>query len=230
MIMLNKLIAELLELGDEKRAEQSQRFFKTGEGEYGEGDVFLGISNPKIRELSKKYDLSFEDIQKLLNSKIHEHRLIGLLILIRNKNKEGAFRFYLKNSQKINNWDLVDLSAPKIVGEFILKNPDSKKIIYGLANSNNLWDKRIAIVSTYALIKQGEVEDIFVIAEMLLGDKHDLIHKAVGWMLREAGKQDEKSLEKFLKKHYKVMPRTMLRYVIEKFEEEKRKKFLKGEF
>jgi 3-methyladenine DNA glycosylase AlkD len=226
--MLEKLKQELSDAADPERAKNSERYFKTGKGQYGEGDVFIGISNPKIRELSKKYDLSFKELQELLNSKIHEERLIALLILIRNKNKEGAFRFYLANTRNINNWDLVDLSASKIVGEF-LKDKE-RDILYDLARSDNLWEKRISIISTFAFIKDGDFDDALAIAEMLLGDNHDLIHKAVGWVLREIGKKDQKVLEKFLKKHYSDIPRTTLRYAIERFEEGKRKKFLEGKF
>jgi 3-methyladenine DNA glycosylase AlkD len=226
--MLKELKNELAKLASPERAEGCQRYFKTGPGQYGEGDVFIGASNPDIRKLSKKYDLNFEDIQKLLDSEIHEHRLIGLLILIRNKNKEGAFRFYLKNTSRINNWDLVDLSANRIVGEWLIDK--DRGILYDLAKSENLWEKRISIISCFAFIRDKDFKDALAISEMLLGDSHDLIHKAVGWVLREVGKKDEKVLEDFLKKHYDELPRTALRYAIEKFEEGKRKRFLRGEF
>ncbi len=225
--MLEELKKELQELGNPENAEHAQRYFKTGKGQYGEGDIFIGISNPKIRALSKKYDLSFEELQELLNSEIHEERLIGLLILIRNKNKESAFRFYLKNTKRINNWDLVDLSAHKIIGEWLVGK--DKKVLYDLAKSDNLWEKRISIISTFAFIRDNDFDDALAIAEILLNDSHDLIHKAVGWVLREVGKKNQEVEEEFLKKHYMNMPRTMLRYSIERFEEEKRKKYLKGE-
>ena len=225
--MLHELKKELRELGNPENAEHAQRFFKTGKGQYGEGDVFLGISVPEQRRIAGKYDLSFEDIQELLDSKLHEYRLIGLLILIRNKNKERAFRFYLKNTKRINNWDLVDLSAHKIVGEWLFDKP--RDVLYDLAKSENLWEKRISIVSTFAFIRNNQFEDTLAIAEILLNDSHDLIHKAVGWMLREVGKRDEKVLEEFLKKHYSKIPRTTLRYAIERFEEGKRKRYLRGE-
>lgn len=224
--MLNELKNELATLSRPERIKDYQRFFKTGPGEYGEGDVFLGISVPEQRKVAKKYNLSFKDIQELLDSKVHEERLVGLLILMRNKNKEGAFKFYLANTKKINNWDLVDLSAHKIIGDFLLDK--DRKILYNLAQSENLWEKRIAIISCFAFIRGGEFGDALKISEALLHDDHDLIHKAVGWMLREIGKKDEKVLEDFLKKHYKNMPRTMLRYAIEKFEEGKRKAWLRG--
>ena len=232
--MLESLKKELQELADEKQAEILQRFFKTGKGEYGEGDIFLGIKVPVQRDVAKKYfGLSLPKIQELLKSNIHEHRLIGLIILS-NKYKESKeedqaniFNFYLKNTKNINNWDLVDVTAPNIVGHFL--SDKKKNILYDLARSNNLWERRIAIVSTFNFIRQQEFEDTLALSEILLDDKHDLMHKAVGWMLREVGKKDEVVLEAFLKQHYKVMPRTMLRYAIEKFEEEKRKKYLLGE-
>jgi 3-methyladenine DNA glycosylase AlkD len=224
--MLQELKQELQKLGNLEDAQHAQRFFKTGKDQYGEGDVFLGISVPKQRKVANKYDLNFEEIQNLLNSEIHEHRLVGLFILIRNKNKEGAFRFYLKNISRINNWDLVDYSAHRIVGGFLLDK--DRKVLYELAKSDNLWEKRIAMISTFAFIQNNQFEDTLAIAEILLNDSHDLIHKAVGWMLREVGKKNQKVLEDFLKKHYSNIPRTTLRYAIERFEEKKRKKFLKG--
>lgn len=229
--MLKELIKELESLANPKQAELLQRFFKTGKGQYGEGDVFLGIKVPVQRGVAKKYgSLGLEDIQKLLDSKIHEHRMIGLFVLIdkynKSEDKRKIFEFYLKNAKKVNNWDLVDLSAPNILGNFLLDK--DKTILYKLAKLNNLWEKRIAIVSTFAFIKNNEFRPTFRISEILLNDSHDLIHKAVGWMLREVGKKDIAKLENFLKKHYKKMPRTMLRYAIERFEEKKRKAYLEG--
>ena len=213
------------------KAKLLRRFFKTGKGEYGEGDIFLGIMAPIQRELVKRYsNLLLKDIQKLLNSKIHEERLIGLLILVSQfkrgdiQNRRIIFKFYLKNAKNINNWDLVDLSAPNIVGQFLLDK--NRKILYQLAKSYYLWEKRIAVLSTFAFIREKQYKDALEIAEILLKDDHDLIHKAVGWMLREIGKRDLITEEKFLKKHYKQMPRTMLRYAIEKFPEKKRKWYL----
>jgi 3-methyladenine DNA glycosylase AlkD len=231
--MPHKLIKDLRKLKDKKQAENLQRFFKTGKGEYGEGDVFLGIKVPIQRKICKNYgDLNLNAIQKLLNSKIHEHRLCGLFVLVskykKSKNKKEIFKFYLKNTKKINNWDLVDLSSPNIVGEYLL-NKD-KKVLYKLAKSKNLWEKRISIVSTFTFIRNNKLEDTLKISQILLKDKHDLIHKAVGWMLREVGKKDIKKLELFIQKNYKDMPRTMLRYAIEKFPEKKRKDYLKGKW
>jgi len=232
--MIEDLIKEMFSLADSEQAKILQGFFKTGVGEYGEGDVFLGIKVPVQRKFAQKYSgLNFLSIQKLLNSKVHEHRLVGLLILLE-KFKKGSetdkgtvFNLYLKNTHKINNWDLVDLTAPNIVGEFLFEK--ERKIIYDLARSKNLWEKRIAMISTFYFIRKEDFDDALMIAEMLLNDEHDLIHKAVGWMLREVGKKDVEVLEKFLKFHYKKMPRTMLRYAIEKFEEGKRKMYLRGE-
>ena len=232
--MLNSLKKELQELADKKQAEILQRFFKTGKGEYGEGDIFLGIKVPVQRNVAKKYSgLSLPKIQELLKSNIHEHRLTSLIILsnkykeAKEEDKANIFNFYLKNTKNINNWDLVDVTAPNIVGHFLFDK--KKNILYDLASSENLWEKRIAIVSTLNFIRQQEFQETLALSEILLNDKHDLIHKAVGWMLREVGKKDEAVLEEFLKQHYKDMPRTMLRYSIERFEEEKRKAYLLGE-
>jgi len=236
--MPSKLIKELEKLEDKKQAEILQRFFKTGKGQYGEGDVFLGIKVPIQRKVCKNYgNLSLDAIQKLLNSNIHEHRLCGLFVLVSkykkadNNEKGKIFRFYIKNAKKINNWDLVDLSAPGIVGNYILENPELRKILEKLANSDNLWEKRIAIVSTFSFIRNEKFfDEVLKICLILLKDKHDLIHKAVGWMLRELGKRDLLALECFIRANYKNIPRTTLRYAIERFPEEKRKRFLRGEF
>jgi 3-methyladenine DNA glycosylase AlkD len=233
--MLNKLIDELNSLKNEKQVKVLQKFFKTGKGEYGEGDIFLGINMPTQRSIAKKYvNLSLIDLQNLLNSKIHEYRMIALIILVdkykklkKNKLKQREiFEFYLKNTSRINNWDLVDLSAPQIIGDF--SSIDGTETIKFLAKSENLWEKRIAIISTHAFIKNKIYGDTLAIADTLLKDEHDLIHKAVGWMLREVGNRNQEVLELFLKDRYKQMPRTMLRYSIEKFPEEKRKAYLKG--
>lgn len=223
-----KLEAELKSLENLEKKRILQGFFKTGKGQYGEGDVFLGITVPMQRAICRKYELELFEIEKLLQNKIHEFRLCGLLILVRKfervkteKEREKIVRFYTKNYARINNWDLVDLSAPKILGEYLVGKKD-RKVLYKMARCKNLWAKRISIVSTYALIRQGEVEDTFKLAEILMKDKHDLIHKAVGWMLREAGKRKQGELEKFLDKWSKKMPRTMLRYSIEKFDKKTR--------
>jgi len=236
---LLELKKEIRKKANPQKAKLLQGFFKTGKGQYGEGDIFLGIMMPIQREIVKKYqDLSLKDIQKLLNSKIHEERLIALLILVAqfkkvdkkssfakaSEDKERIFNFYLKNTKNINNWDLVDLTAPNIVGQFLMGK--NRKIIYKLAKSHDLWEKRIAVLSTFTFIKYHQFSDALKIAEILLKDSHDLIHKAVGWMLREIGKRNLVVEEEFLKKHYKDMSRTMLRYAIEKFPEKKRRWYL----
>jgi len=216
-----------------KQAVILQRFFKTGKGEYGEGDVFYGIKVPVQRTIAKMFnDLSLDDLKELIHSKIHEERLIAAFILIDQykkgdeKKKKTVFDFYLRNRKGINNWDLVDLSAPKIVGEHLLNK--EKDLLYKFARSKDLWEKRIAILSTHTFIREHFFEDTVNISEILLQDKDDLIHKAVGWMLREIGNRDMQVEEEFLVKHYKKMPRTMLRYAIEKFPEKKRKDYLEG--
>jgi len=228
---LKKLKKDLKEKSNPKKAKILQRFFKTGKGEYGEGDIFLGVMVPEIRAIAKKYPgLDVKDVKDLLDSDIHEHRLTGLLILVgkyEKGDKEKIFNFYLDNSSRINSWSLVDVTAPRIVGNFLLDKP--RDILYSLAESDNLWERRISIISTFSFIRENDFKDTLKIAEKLLQDEHDLMHKAVGWMLREVGKKDIKELENFLKKHYKNMPRTMLRYAIEKFPEEERKKWLKEE-
>ena len=233
--MLEKLKKELQKNSSKEKAEIYSKFFKTQKGEYGEGDIFIGLTVPKQREIAKKYsNLSLSKIQQLLKSKIHEYRLTALLIICKKykkakeEEKANIFNFYLKNTKKINNWDLVDISAPNIVGNFLLDK--KKSVLYNLANSSNLWEKRIAIVSTLYFIQKKEFEDALAISEILLKDKHSLIHKAVGWMLREIGKRNEPILEDFLKFHYKIIPRTTLRYAIERFEESKRKEYLGGTF
>jgi len=238
MSKLIELKKELEQLANPEKAKLLQGFFKTGKGEYGEGDVFLGIVVPIQRELVKKYWnlLSLKDIQKMLDSKIHEYRLVGLLILVKKfeKNKEDKeqqkeiYEFYLENAERgnINNWDLVDLSAPRVVGNYLYHNPQEKLILYDFAKSQDLWRKRIAILACFWFIREKDFKDAIKISEILLSDLHDLIHKAVGWMLREIGKKNEKILVGFLDKYCKQMPRTMLRYSIEKFSEEKRKYYL----
>lgn len=216
-----------------KQAVILQKFFKTAKGEYGEGDIFYGIKVPIQRTIAKQFrDLSFTDLKSLINSKIHEERLIAAFILVDQykngdeKKRKLVFNFYLKNRKGINNWDLVDLSAPQIIGEHLLDK--EKSLLYKFALSKDLWEKRIAVLSTFTFIRNHFFEDTLNICEILLNDKHDLIHKAAGWMLREVGKRDLAAGEEFLKKYYKDMPRTMLRYAIEKFPEKKRKAYLEG--
>jgi 3-methyladenine DNA glycosylase AlkD len=229
MQTISDLKTDLHRLANPEKKKILQKFFKTAPGQYGEGDIFLGISVPESRNISKKYEnLSFKDTTKLLDSKIHEERLVAILLLVqkfkKTKEKKQIVDFYLKHIKKINNWDLVDLSAPKILGMYLLDK--DKSILYKLSELKNLWEKRIGIISTHPFILNNKLKDTLKISEILLNDENDLIHKAVGWMLREVGKKDVITLEKFLKKHYKKMPRTMLRYTIEKFPEKTRKSYL----
>lgn len=231
---LKNLRQELKSAANPQKAKILARFFKTGKGQYGEEDVFLGITVPTSRKIAQKFrGLRFWEIQKLLLSKIHEERLIALLILVDKfqKGTDGVrgdiYKFYLANSQFINNWDLVDLTADKIVGEFLKDKP--KSILYKLARSQNLWEKRIAIIATFQFIKNNMFEDTLKISKILLSDKHDLIQKAVGWMLREVGKREQRILADFLKSHYQQMSRTTLRYSIERFPENIRKTYLAGQ-
>ena len=215
-----------------EKAKVLSGFFKTGKGQYAEGDIFLGITVPEARKLARKYaDMKISEIQELLKSKIHEERLLALMLLVNKfqsgdeKNKEKIFDFYLKNTQHINNWDLVDLSAHEIVGAFL--EGKSKAVLVKLASSQSLWEKRIAMVATFYEIRNSRSETTLKIAEKLLHDEHDLIQKAVGWMLREVGKRcSQKEEEIFLDKYALVMPRTMLRYAIERFDEKKRKYYM----
>lgn len=211
----------------------SQKYFKTGPGEYGEGDRFIGVRVPKVRAIAaqlKKMPLT--QIQSLLSSAIHEERLLALILLtLQFKTADEAkkavlYQFYLDHTQFINNWDLVDVSAYKIVGPHLINKP--KNDIYQLAQSNSLWERRIAIMSTLAFIKQDQFEDTFALSTLLLDDSNDLIHKAVGWMLREVGKRNRPIAEQFLQQHYRAMPRTMLRYAIEKFPPSLRQSYLEG--
>lgn len=223
---------DLQKLATPKKAKFLQGFFKTGKGQYAEGDVMLGIAVPEQRKVAKRHykEISSGEVVKLLKSKIHEYRLTALLIFVLQFEKgddavkTNIYNLYLKNIRYVNNWDLVDLSAPKIVGAYLMER--DRKILYTLAKSDDLWEKRIAMLATYTFIKTGDFEDALKIATMLVDDSHDLIHKAVGWMLREIGKIDQLSEEEFLKIHYKTMPRTMLRYAIEKFDDQKRKFYM----
>ncbi|EKE11409.1 MAG: hypothetical protein ACD_15C00084G0010 [uncultured bacterium] len=224
---------ELKSLADAQKAQDLSRFFKTGKGQYGEGDKFLGIVVPKQREVARKYkNLKLDDIQIILESQYHEFRLTALLILVEKfqkgttEERKEIFRFYMKNLRYINNWDLVDVITPKIVGAYLLDKPLQRKILYTLAKSQDLWERRIAIIATQAFIRSGDFVDTLKISKILLGDKHDLIHKATGWMLREVGKKDLKAEEEFLDEHHRKMPRTMLRYSIEKFKDDKKRKYM----
>ena len=230
--MIKQIKKELRALANPKKAKVLAGFFKTGKGEYGEGDVFLGIAVPETRKVAKKFtSLALSEIRELLHSPVHEERLTSLFILINKYNKSSTavkkdmFDFYIQNAKSLNNWDLVDLSAAKIAGNFLLDK--DKAVLYRLAKSKSVWERRIAIISTYEFIRNMQFDDTFKIAGLLLHDKHDLIHKAVGWMLREVGKRDQAAEEKFLKKHAMEMPRTALRYAIERFDEKSRHEYLK---
>jgi 3-methyladenine DNA glycosylase AlkD len=231
---LAALKRELAQASDPTRA-RNRLWFKTGKGEYGEGDKFIGVSVPTQRTIATKYPhLTLDEIEKLLESRIHEHRYTGLLILVAQYQSGDActqqkvFDFYLRSTRHINNWDLVDTSAPYIVGEHLFSR--SRRALYRLAKSLDLWERRIAMVATAAFIDRGDLNDTFAIATQLLADKHDLIHKAIGWMLREAGTHSRAQMIDFLKHNYSRMPRTALRYAIEHLPQAQRKKVLRGLF
>ena len=227
---VSDLKSELENLSNHDKKAAYQWFFKTGKGEYGEGDIFIGVTMPDLHKLAKKYkNLEFDEIRELLKNPIHEHRMVGLLILVLKyeKKKKEVFEFYLKNISAANNWDLIDITAPKVIGKYLLDNPKKITLLYDFANSNNLWKKRISIISTMTFIKNDKFEDTINISKILLKDKHDLIHKAVGWMLREIGKKNEAKLKEFLSRHINSMSRTTLRYSIEKLDNEERLHYLK---
>lgn len=231
-----KIKRELLACSDPKKAEHSKKFFQAYPGGYAEGDCFLGIKVPDQRRVAKAYfkDISLPEVEKLLQEAYHEYRLTALFILTykysrakSEQERKGITELYLRNLAFVNNWDLVDSSAEKILGPWLFDK--DRGLLYDLAVSGDLWKQRVAVISTFHFIRQGEFEDTFRLAEMFLDHKHDLIHKAVGWMLREVGNRDLEAEEQFLKKHYKQMPRTMLRYAIEKFDPELRKRYLSGQ-
>lgn len=226
-------VADVNALADPERAAHSQKFFRTGPGQYGAGDQFLGIRVPQVREIAARYrDLGLREAKQLLGSPFHEIRLLALVILVDQFKKcdparqKAIYDLYMRDRRWINNWDLVDLSAPTIVGGWL--KTQSREILYQLARSKTIWDRRISVLATFRFIRDDEFADSLAIAEILLQDKEDLIHKAVGWMLREIGKRDRAAEEKFLQDHYKNMPRTMLRYAIEKFPGSLRKQYLEG--
>lgn len=230
---LEKIKDELEQLGNPSHAAVLQRFFKTGPGEYGEGDMFRGIKMPELRKLAKTYSwMECGDVEKLLTSKHHEDRMLALLILegkyrkADDHLKKKIYTLYLKNTRFINSWDLVDVTVHHIVGAYLMDR--EKKLLYRLAQSKMLWERRIAVMATFYFIRHGRFNDTLKIAEILLNDPHDLIHKAVGWMLREIGKRNLAAEEQFLRKQYHKMPRTMLRYAVERFPEVKRRAYLDG--
>lgn len=232
-IKLEEIQSAIKEAADPGTAEFLQRYFKTGPGQYGEGDRFRGIKVPVIRKIAKKaYGLPFDDVVNLLHSSWHEDRLLALFVLTKRftdgdeEERQKIYRTYLDHSPEINNWDLIDLSAPAVLGGFLYER--DRKILFDMARSTNLWKRRMAVMATFYFIKNGDYDDSLAIAGILLNDSEDLIHKATGWMLREIGKRDMQAEETFLIEHYSKMPRTMLRYAIERFPEKRRQAYLKG--
>jgi len=229
------ILQELFSVANPEKARFLQGFFKTGKGQYAEGDILLGIVVPLTRDIVKKSPkLPFSEIQPLLDSKYHEARLAGFLLLAKQFKKvkgdaerKEIFDFYLQNARKANNWDLVDVTCRDVIGKYLLENKEGRGALYRLAASDNLWEQRIAIVSTWIFIKHKQFDDTLALAKILFSHKHDLMHKAVGWMLREIGKKDREVLVDFLEKHHKHMPRTSLRYAIEHFSEEERAYFMR---
>ncbi len=223
-------------VSDPHKASELQRFFKTAPGEYGEGDLFYGVKVPETRKIAQKFkDLPYEELEKLIRSKMHEEKMCALVILVNRFSKKSTppvekeiiFNFYMTYKRQINNWDLVDISAPKIVGPWL--SDKNKRLLYELADSKIIWDRRIAVLSTFHFIREYEFKHTLKLATKLLNDSHDLMHKAVGWMLREIGKREQKILEDFLGHNIKAMPRTMVRYAIEKLPESLRKYYLNME-
>ena len=227
---------ELARAAEPEKAAFYPRFFKTGPGEYAEGDVFLGVTVPEQRRIARRHkDLPLEQLGALLRSEVHEHRLTGFLILVtrfERADEAGRHRLFVfcrEHLAGLNNWDLVDTVAPKLLGEYLLEHPELTPWLYELARSPVLWERRIAIMSTQAFIRAGDFEDTLKLSELLLHDEHDLIHKAVGWMLREVGNRDQAVAETFVRRHHRTMPRTMLRYAIERFPPDLRQRYMKGE-
>lgn len=226
------ITSDLQALSDAEKQEIFPKFFKAGKGEYGEGDRFIGVTVPNIRAIAKLHkDISIEEIRELIQSEWHEVRLCALIIMVEKSKKKDEslrkelFNLYLSQTERINNWDLVDLSCRFIVGEYLLDK--SRDILYQLAHSSLLWDNRIAIVSTYAFIRKGQLDDTYALSDLMMHHPHDLMHKAIGWMLREAGKRDANRLYNYVMSHRAEMPRTMLRYAIEKFSPEERSILMK---
>lgn len=234
--MLEAIKKDLRVHANAEKARAHARFFKTGKGEYGEGDKFLGIVVPEVRSVAKKYamDVDMATVEKLLSSPWHEERMVGLLMLvgryeraIDGERRKSVYDFYISHTQGVNNWDLVDLSVYKIAGDYIYRNQGEFKTLRKWTTSKNVWERRMAIVAMYTFIRHEQLEPVFDIATKLLSDSHDLIHKAVGWMLREAGKKDKALLSAYLEEHATTMSRTTLRYAIEKYSPKERARYLK---
>ena len=234
--MISKEVVNALKLvATEERRKVNEWFFKTGKGEYGYGDIFLGVTAPDIRRIAKKFsqEISLQELTELIRNPIHEVRLCALIILVNKYKKENSdkiYQYYMDHLTAINNWDLVDSSAPYIVGDYLYKHPEKSKILIDFSHSENLWVRRISIVSTFTFIKNNEFNTTLEIAKLLLNDDQDLIHKAVGWMLREIYKRDERIIKRFLRQNYAQIPRTTLRYAIERMDKEERLLYLKGNF
>ena len=234
-MIAKKVINALKTLATEERRKVNEWFFKTGKGEYGYGDIFLGVTMPDIRRIAKKFsqEISLQELTELIRNPIHEVRLCALIILVNKYKKENSdkiYQYYMDHLTAINNWDLVDSSAPYIVGDYLYKHPEKSKILIDFSHSENLWVRRISIVSTFTFIKNNEFNTTLEIAKLLLNDNHDLIHKALGWMLREIYKRDERIIKRFLRQNYAQIPRTTLRYAIERMDKEERLLYLKGNF
>ena len=236
MMTAEKIRQQLLVFGNPEKAEHSKYFFKTGKGQYGEGDIFIGCSVPETRAVAKIYkEASLAELKNLLNDEFHECRLCALIILVAQFQKASEFKrreivdFYLSHTHRVNNWDLVDLSCCQIIGEW-LKERQDRTLLYTLAQSGLLWEQRIAVVSTMAFIRNNDFTDTLRLCELFLTHTHDLMHKACGWMLREAGKRDEVILTGFLDRYYSVMPRTMLRYSIERLSPVQKSKYMQRQY
>lgn len=230
-----EVIMQLKSFATDERKVANEWFFKTGLGQYSEHDQFIGVRAPQTRLVAKKYfkTIAFNEIDQLINHPVHEVRHCGLIILVnkyQSGNKDEIFNYYLKNIHTANNWDLVDTTIPHTIGDYIFHHEDKLNILYSYAESNNLWERRIAIVATFAFIKNNQFKPTLKIAKKLLGDSHDLIHKAIGWMLREVYKKDSEACKTFLRENYAQLPRTTLRYAIERMPEDERLRYLKGEF
>ena len=234
-MIAKEVINALKTLATEDRRKTNEWFFKTNKGQYGYGDIFLGVRVPDIRDVAKRFSqiITLKELTELIKNPIHEVRLCALIILVNKYNKEEPdriYHYYLKHLNSVNNWDLVDTSAPHIVGDYLYNNPEKSMILLEFSHSENLWVRRISIVSTFAFIKNNEFNKTLEIAKLLLNDDQDLIHKAVGWMLREIYKRDKRIIKRFLKQNYALIPRTTLRYAIERMDKEERFLYLKGNF